>query len=554
MIALPVFVIRYVARPLGLFEMLDFPIIRLYSKSMFFNAEKKHLHLALAIILVGMLFRLIYAGLFPLVPDETNYWQWSRHPALGYHDQAPLIAWTIRLSTLLMGHTETAVRLPSVLALTIASFYMVLMAWRWFGERAALNTAILTQGVFAFTLGGLLATADGLQAMAWSGACYHVARAYERHGWFDWLSGGIWFGIGMLSKYTMVLFLPSAYIYGLLSATHRPRLAHWKPYIGVMLGGLMFSPVIIWNAQNNWNSVRHVAYIGGANEAFRIHWNFFGDYWGSQAALLTPLIFILCLMAWYAVIRKRPGADSWIARYLFFTSFTMFAGFALLSFHSRVYGNWPMAGYITACVLAAALYGPGMDSKGAPRKAARLWPWAVGSAYFITVVILVQVVWPFLPLPASLDRAADETLGWRQLGNEISSTVSQMPDPENTFIFGVKYQTASELAFYTPGNPHTVSINRWDRPNVYDYWWQDGDLIGHSAVGVTEYPNSHTSQLNQVFEKVLPPIPKKIYRTPRSNDYSDQERPFKIWYIYRAFGFKGGLRWIPPDKSDVRAQ
>jgi len=249
---------------------------------MFSDTDKSTLKLALAVILAGTLFRLVYAGLFSLVPDETNYWQWSRYLAPGYHDQAPLIAWAIKISTLWLGHTETAVRLPSVLALTIASVYMVLMAARWFGGRAALNTAILTQGVFAFMIGGLLATADGLQAMAWSGACYHVARAYERHHWTDWLTGGIWFGVGMLSKYTMVLFLPSAYIYGLFSSIHRARLATWKPYIGVLLGCLMFTPVIVWNAQNNWNSVRHVAYIGGANEAFKIHWNFFGDYIGKK--------------------------------------------------------------------------------------------------------------------------------------------------------------------------------------------------------------------------------------------------------------------------------
>ena len=546
-------VIEHPGKASGRLEILDFRIGRLYCRAMFFDTDKKYLHLSLAVILAGMLFRLAYAGLFPLVPDETNYWQWSRHMALGYHDQVPFIAWAIKVSTLLLGHTETAVRLPSVLALTVASFYMVLMAGRWFGERAAFNTAVLTQGIFAFALGGLLATADGLQAMAWAGASYHVARGYERHGWFDWLTGGFWFGIGMLSKYTMVIFLPSAYLYGLLSAAHRPRLAHLKPYIGVLFGCLMFTPVIVWNAQNNWNSVRHVAYLGGANEAFSIHWNFFGDFWGSQAALLTPLIFILCLMAWYAVVRKRPGADIWIARYLFFTSFVMFAGFALLSFHSRVYGNWPMAGYITACVLAAALYGPGSQPDMAGRTASRLWPWAIGSAYVITAAILIQVIRPVLPLPAHLDRAADEIQGWPKLGRQTAQVVAAMPDPANTFIFGLKYQTASELAFYTSGNPRTVSINRWDRPNVYDYWWQDEDLLGKDAVGVTQYGQSHLSQLNQVFEKVDPPVPVYIYRKSPSGKPIEGAKPFKTWYLYRAYGFKGGLRWIPPTSGDVRA-
>ncbi len=181
-------------------------------------------------------FRLVYAGQFLLVPDETNYWQWSRHLAWGYHDQAPLIAWAIKLATTLLGHTATAVRLPPILAMTVASVYLVLIARRWVGNRAAWHTALLTQGLLLFNVGGLLATADGLQAAAWAAATYHVARGYETGTWSQWLAGGLWFGVGLLSKYTMVLFLPGAFVYGLLIREHRARLATLRPYIGVLAG------------------------------------------------------------------------------------------------------------------------------------------------------------------------------------------------------------------------------------------------------------------------------------------------------------------------------
>jgi len=91
----------------------------------------------------------------------------------------------------------------------------------------------------------------------------------------------------------MVLFLPGAFVYGLVAREHRARLATLRPYLGVLAGLALFIPVILWNADNNWNSVRHVAYIGGANEAFALHLRFFGDYLASQAGLLSPLVFIL---------------------------------------------------------------------------------------------------------------------------------------------------------------------------------------------------------------------------------------------------------------------
>ena len=477
--------------------------------------EKYYLQAAWAWVLAATIFRFFYAGSFLLVPDETNYWQWGRHLALGYHDQAPLLAWAIKLSTVIFGHTEIGVRLPSVLAVGATSAYLLVMAKRWFGSRLAFHTALATQSVLLFNVGGLLATPDGLQAMSWAGAGYHVARAYENNRLGQWLLGGLWFGIGLLSKYTMVIFLPGAFLYGLFTKSHRDRLVTLKPYCGVLLGLLMFTPVIVWNAQNNWNSFRHVAYIGGANKTFSLHYKYFGDLLASQAALLSPLVFILILISWIWVVLKKVPEDDWIYAYLFFTSITMFALFSILSLHTRIYGNWPGAGYATALVLMAALFpGQAGNTKSAkhppkhpPRHpiARRIWFWTLGLSYLFSAAVLTQVVWPVLPIPTRLDRTTTEISGWKSLGDKADALRKQMPDPEKTFLFGLRYQIASELAFYVPGQPETVSINRWKRPNVYDYWWKDEDLLGWDAVGVTLDPESHQTRLKQIFERVLPP-------------------------------------------------
>ncbi len=503
------------------------------------------------------LLRLGYANLFSLVPDEANYWQWSRYPALGYYDQAPMIAWAIRLTTALLGHTELGVRLPSVLALTAASIYLVLAAGRWIGPRAALQTALLSQGILEFNVGGLLATPDGLQAAAWAGASYHVARAYEDNGWDQWLLGGIWFGFGMLSKFTMVIFLPGAYLYGLYAAGHRPRLAGIRPYTGVLLGTLMFFPVIIWNARHNWSSVRHVAYLGGANQSFSFHLKYLGDFLASQAALLSPLAFLLVLWAWWLALTKKYRTLYWIYPYLFFTSFPMFAGFMLLSLHTRVYGNWPGASYLTASLLVVAFFGKqpaGAVQDTKPRRGQQLLPWTIATAYLFTALVLLQVIWPILPIPTRIDRTATEFAGWRELGRTADKLLRQMPRPDDTFLFGLRYQTASELAFYTPGQPRTVSINKWKRPNVYDFWWEDKDLIGKDAVGVTYAPDSHLTRLNHIFERVDPPVELTIAKRLGFLRRQSTDEPVVVFYLYRAYGFKGGLRWQPPNPSDIRAR
>ena len=365
-------------------------------------------------------FRIIYAQGFLLAPDEANYWQWSRHLDWGYHDQAPLIAWAIKLFTTFLGHTELAVRLPSILSMAVASFYLVAMAGRWFNAKTALSVAVLSQGIFEFNVGALLATADGIQAAGWAGAAYHVARAYENHAWRQWLLGGIWFGFGLLSKYTMVIFLPCAYLYGLSSTLHRHRLASFRPYAGLSIGCLLFSPVIFWNAQHGWNSARHVAYLGGAGKSFSLHLKYFGDFVAAQAGLLTPLVFLLILAAWGFVLRKRYVPANWIIPYLFYTSFPMFFLFAMLSLHTRVYGNWPAAAYLTASVLAAGFFA-----------GKKIWSWTLGTTYLLTGVVLLQVVWPVLPISGIIGSYGYGTdrLGYNRKGRRLGFKTNASPQP-----------------------------------------------------------------------------------------------------------------------------
>jgi undecaprenyl-diphosphatase len=175
----------------------------------------------------------------------------------------------------------------------------------------------------------------------------------------------------------------------------------------------------------------------------------------------------------------------------------------------------------------------------------------VASAYFLTGLALIHVVIPVLPIPPKLDRVREEIKGWDQLGQKVGQIQGQMPDPQNTFLFGTRYQVASELAFYTPGQPETVSINRWDRPNVYDYWWVDKDLIGNDAIGILASKGKR-EKLLEVFHRV--DSPEKITLKINSIwfDSDSTTAPSKSWYAYRCYGFKGGLRWVPPDESDIR--
>lgn len=63
---------------------------------------------AIGVIVYSVVLRLLYAGSVELMPEETYYWNYSQHLDLGYLDHPPMVAWLIRLGTLVFGQQSSA--------------------------------------------------------------------------------------------------------------------------------------------------------------------------------------------------------------------------------------------------------------------------------------------------------------------------------------------------------------------------------------------------------------------------------------------------------------
>ncbi len=507
---------------------------------------------------LALIARLLISGQFLLVPDETYYWQWSRRLDMGYLDHPPMIAWAIRLATTLFGQTEFAVRLPSILGITLASAYLCLLAARWFSQRTALQVALISQAVLLMNGTALIVTPDSMLLPCWAAACYHAAEALEHDKMRQWLLTGICFGLGLLSKYTMLLFLPSLFFCMLFTGAYRKRLFTYKPWLGLLAGLVLFTPVLLWNAQNNWVTFRHVLFQGGVDDSTFLTSAYIANFFGSQAALISPVIFLFILAGWgKGWFSERLPREK--ASFLLWMSLTSFVIFTLLAFHVRIYGNWPAPAYLTAFILIAVLYGDGQAVTPTTRH--RLWKFGIGLAFCTSSIIMTLLLYPLFPLMLKLEspllpitmkldlgRIAREIEGWDKLAKTVEQTLKKIERPEDTFIFGLRYQLASELAFYMKGQPQTVSINRWSRPNVYDFWFEDSMLIGQDAVGIFEHEQVITV-LPEIFERVEPVVAITINRT---TPWFGEENVHTL-YMARCYGFKGGLKWVPKNPDDVRA-
>jgi 4-amino-4-deoxy-L-arabinose transferase-like glycosyltransferase len=445
---------------------------------------------AVVVVLATTIVRLVIAALTPLFPDETYYWEWSRHLAAGYYDHPPMIAWLIRIGTSIAGHTALGVRLGSVLAGALGTLFVCACARRIAGDRAALLTATIFAVMPLSAAGLILATPDAPVLAASAATVYAILRVLEvparsRASLEWWCVAGATLGLAFCSKYTAVLLPLGVFVGLLLRRELRARLREPGPYVATLVALLVFLPVILWNARHDWISF-----------AFQLQHGFGGatgsvlsrelELVGGQIGLVSPILFVMMTIAIARSLRRSPPSSPTrlqrlpVHPLLASISIVVFAFFMYSATRRRVEANWPALAYVPAVLLLVAQSRSSDWDK---------WLRAgIGLAAILTMVAYLNAFTPILPVPVGRDPAA-RAAGWTDLAIAVDRArpvcpVSTHPASPGTrpcppaasraaatvFIGADRYQDASELAFHLPGHPATLSLNLSNRPNQYDLW------------------------------------------------------------------------------------
>jgi uncharacterized membrane protein len=437
---------------------------------------------ALLILLAATtLFRLFYVQWVDLAPDEAYYFTWSRNLQWGYYDHPPMVAFLIYLGTAVGGITEWGVRLPWVLIGAFLTLVLHQMGKEIFqSERVGFLSALVMNLSLLGSVGSIIATPDGPQALCWALSVYFVYRAIQGQGFRDWALTGGFFGLGLLSKYTMILLVPCVFLYLLASKARRGWLLRKEPYGALLLGLLIFSPVILWNARNGWVSFLYQL-SHGLDAKSGAGLRTFGDFWAGQAGLISPLLFIGALWAMGTGLLRgvRKKEDSFL--FLFFTSAPVLIFFALVSLRSKVEANWPALAYFSALVALMAM-------------TVEKWPlWnqgkktiaglALGMALLTTSVAHIQPVFPVIPIPPERDPTS-ELYGWRKLGERLKEIVSSFPPGHRVFLLTPRHQLVGEGMFYSQAK---YPIYQWDAPLRLNHLSsKNAPPAGSSAIFFTE--------------------------------------------------------------------
>ncbi|MEP6780184.1 MAG: glycosyltransferase family 39 protein [Gemmatimonadaceae bacterium] len=128
-------------------------------------------------IVVAFAVRTLIAFRVPLLPDETYYWDWTRHLQSGYYDHPPGIALLIRTGTMMFGNTVLGVRAGPAICALVMHISLTILAVRMGSARDGVRAAIIMTLLPLATLGLVLATPDAPLLASASVALLCVERA-----------------------------------------------------------------------------------------------------------------------------------------------------------------------------------------------------------------------------------------------------------------------------------------------------------------------------------------------------------------------------------------
>ncbi len=446
--------------------------------------------------------------------DEAHYWEWARRLDWSYYSKGPLVAYIIALSRCVLaawsqrvvGSEALAVRMPAILlslGTGIGLYTLTVQTLR--SARLALAAVALTFTIPILAVGAVLMTIDAPLAFLYVWALVAVQRGLRSQRSWPWIVAGLLIALGILAKYSMVLIFPAVGLAMLVEPSFRPSLRRPGPCLATAIGLLGLVPILIWNAQHNWVSFRHVAGQAGVTGARP--WDALGPLamLAGQLAVVGPVWFAAMVCAVVALARRpRPEPtelhDGPALRLLLCATVMPWLVFLAFSVTTKIQPNWPVLALLPGTIVLVGWLSRLLRRATTGRAARGLIAAGVilGGA---SVVVLHYTQW-LMPAFAWLARREppwnltpiakyDPTArlrGWSDLGRAVGRARQLLPP--DAFIVADDYQVASEIAFYCPGEPQVYCLQAalGDRQSQYDIWpnpIRDGEqFIGRPCIYV----------------------------------------------------------------------
>jgi 4-amino-4-deoxy-L-arabinose transferase-like glycosyltransferase len=418
--------------------------------------------LAVAALIAALtILRVVYASLIDLRTDEAYYWTWSKENVLSFLDHPPMIAWFIRFGTAIFGDINLGVRFAGIVAMLVTQLLLADIVRRVTHDFRAIVLAVLMPeaalyyGLLMAKVSPDVALIPFAVAMLWA-----LIRLNESGSPRWWLAAGVFAGLSLLSKFTVVMLIPAVLAFMLVPEWRRRWLLSPYPWLAALIALVLFLPVLIWNAEHDWASFRFQ--LVRATATHELSLRTVGDFIGLQLGLvgfilLPVVLWGLALTAWRGYLRGDA-----VAVLLSTAVIVPFGYFFWKSLSLRVGDTWPMfiwpAGFAATAINIAML-----QREGRPAWIIRstvFWANAgiVSGIAMVVAVFLYYVVspWNFI---GKTDPIGGEA-GYEQLAQRAQAQLEKIGA---TWIATTDYRTYAMLRWHFNGRVPVIQINERGR-------------------------------------------------------------------------------------------
>jgi undecaprenyl-diphosphatase len=402
-----------------------------------------------------MSFKIFLSATLELHPDEAYYWLWSVHLDLGYFDHSPMVAYFIKATTL-FSHCELAVRFSSIIVMIFLSFLIWRLAKKMFDEKVACASVIVLNTMPIMMIGSIVITPDTPSFFFFCLSVYFLWRLIQTNKTKFWYLTGFFFGLSLLSKYTAVLFGLSLIVFMVLDK----KLFWFKNkhfYLMFVLAFIVFLPVVIWNYLHDWISFSFQ--LGHGLSSNKIYFNYVFEYFGAQALIISPFIFIGgAIASWFYFISKDT-------KKIFLASFCIpiILFFAVTALKRYPGPNWPAFAYFAFAIMASQFL---LSDKTKKWKQKLL---SIGIIFNIIIGLCLglHTKYSIVPLQKisnelAIKDATNWFRGWKDLSDYLLS--------ENFGVVDTRmHQWSAAIEYYS--DQKIISYVSADRKNQYGIWW-----------------------------------------------------------------------------------
>lgn len=469
------------------------------------------------------LYRLLALALaqLDLYVDEAQYWTWAQQLAWGYYSKPPVIAAVIAGTTAVCGDGVLCVKSGAPLLYLIASALVFGIGSRLFDRRVGLWSALAFALLPGVSFSALIISTDVPLAVCWAAALYCYVRALADDRWHWWLAMGAAVGVGLLTKYTMVIFGVSVLLHLASQQDLRVHLRRPRVWCAALLAMAVFAPNLWWNGQHGWPTLRHTADISHLREGAGVHLNQLLGFLAGQLGVMGPILFILFAGA-VTVGAGRSWQDTRL-RLLMCFSLPFLLVISLQALAGRANANWAAMTYVAGTLLTCAW---------ALRQDHRRWLFAglLLNALLMPLAYHLDALRSLLRLPLTAHTDPFKRVrGWEDFGATVQARLAEHP---SALLLGDDREVLAEAMYYA--RPHPLDAVRWNPSAAVDDHYAltttMNDKIGRDFVYVTSQ-SSLPAAMAQSFVQVsaMPAI-----RIPVDPGY---ERDFQVYWLQQFRGY-----------------